>query len=96
MSAAGWVGSDLWNIGTHFRYHSYHTFKGLLVPKPTREEMYQLLTLADLPCTVRGRPPTFAGVSRRCYSVGYSPAQGRPQLLIRRPCRWCSWSAHVF
>jgi hypothetical protein len=49
---------------------------GLFVPKPTREEMYQLLTVADLPCTVRRRPSTSAGVSRRCYSVGYSPAQG--------------------
>lgn len=40
---------------------------GLFVPQPTCEEMYQLLTLADLPCAVRGRSPRSAGASRRCY-----------------------------
>jgi len=28
------------------------------------------LTLSDLACTVRGRPPASAGVGGRCYSPG--------------------------
>jgi len=50
------------------------------------------LTLLDLRRTVRGRPLASAGVNRRCYSVGYSPAPGRRQLLIRSGLTVFLWS----
>ena len=66
---------------------------GLFVPKPTRDAMDHRTYSCDLLRTVRGRPPTSAGVSGRCYSLSYSlrlvgaisPGGGMPAWATRQP-----------